>query len=81
MLDPEQPLAVELGEDESAHRARRNQILLNALRAAKELSVRSPQADLAPLAKSLKRLTTGDLPENIRVGAEEVLLKLNHHDR
>jgi HEAT repeat protein len=80
MLNPKQSPAVELENDDRAREGKRNQIVLNGLRAAKELSARAPRADLAPLAKPLQRLTADDLPDGIRVGAEEVLLKLKVHD-
>jgi len=76
MLDPEQTAAVGLEEQEQSREYKRNLILVNALRAAKDLAEQSPSADLASLVGPVERLTADDMAQGIRVKADEVLIEL-----
>lgn len=77
MLDAEQSLALEKEAETQARRYKRDLILVNALRATKDLAQKNKQADLSPLAQAVERLTGSDLPGNIQVQAKEVLFDLN----
>ena len=76
MLDSEQAAAVRMEEQEQSRQYKRDLILVNGLRAAKDLAAKSPAADLAPLVAPVERLTGDDLAPGIRVQAREVLIEL-----
>ncbi len=76
MLDPEQTSAVALEDQEQARDYKRDMILVNALRATKELAAKSPQADLTALVEPVQKLTGDSVPAAIRVLADEVLIEL-----
>lgn len=76
MLEPEQAAAVALEVQEQARQSKRSRILVNALRAVKELAAQSKQADLAALVEPVERLTADDMAPGIRVQADEVLIEL-----
>ncbi len=76
MLDRDQQAAVGLEEQQQSREYKRDMILVNALRATKDLAEKSPQADLAALVEPIKKLTSNDLPDGIRVQADEVLIEL-----
>ena len=77
MLDQRQTQALAAEEDEEARQYKRDLILVNGLRAAKDLAEKNAQAELAPLAKAVEQLTAPELPRGIRVQAKEVLIELN----
>jgi hypothetical protein len=77
MLEPDQAAAVGVEEQEQSRQYKRDLILVNGLRAAKDLAAKSPSADLAPLVAPVERLTGDDLAPGIRVQADEVLIELN----
>jgi HEAT repeat protein len=76
MLEPEQAAAVGFEEEEQSRQYKRDLILVNALRAAKDLAVENPRADLASLVAPVERLTGDDMAPGIRVQADEVLIEL-----
>ncbi|HEV7225486.1 MAG TPA: HEAT repeat domain-containing protein [Pirellulales bacterium] len=76
MLEPEQAAAIGFEEQEQSRQYKRDSILVNALRATKDLAAENPGADLAPLAAPVERLTADDLAPGIRVQADEVLIEL-----
>lgn len=76
MLEPEQTAAVSLEAEEQSREYKRDLILVNALRAAKDLAEHSAQADLAALVEPVERLTADDMAPGIRVQADEVLIEL-----
>lgn len=77
MLDAEQVQALEKEAEAQARSFKRHLILVNALRAAKDLAQKNKEADLRQLTEAVKRLTVAELPAEIRVQAKEVLLDLN----
>ena len=77
MLDADQALALEKEDEPQSRQYKRNLILVNALRATKDLAEKNGKADLHPLAKAVERLTTSELPSRIQVEAKEVLFELN----
>lgn len=77
MLDPRQTQALATEDDTDARQYKRDLILVNGLRAAKELAEKNDGAELAPLAAAVEKLTAPELPKGIRVQAQEVLLELN----
>lgn len=77
MLDADQAGALEKEAETQSRRYKRDLILVNALRATKDLSEKNRQADLQPLAKAVERLTAPELPSAIQVQAKEVLFDLN----
>lgn len=77
MLDADQDQALEKEAETQSRRYKRDLILVNALRATKDLTEKNKQADLDELAEAVKRLTTSDLPSEIQVQAKAVLFDLN----
>ena len=77
MLDADQDQALEKEAETQSRRYKRDLILVNALRATKDLTQKNKQADLDELAEAVKRLTTSDLPSEIQVQAKAVLFDLN----
>ncbi|HVX63392.1 MAG TPA: HEAT repeat domain-containing protein [Pirellulales bacterium] len=76
MLDRDQASALKLEDQEQARQYKRDMILVNALRATKDLAAKSPDADLASLVGPVEKLTDDGLPAGIRVQADEVLIEL-----
>ena len=76
MLEPEQAAAVSLEKQEQSREYKRDLILVNALRAAKDLAGQNAEADLAALVGPVERLTADDMAPGIRVQADEVLIEL-----
>lgn len=77
MLDAEQVGALEKEAETGSRRYKRDLILVNALRATKDLSEKNHEADLQPLAEAVERLTAPGVPGDIQVQAKEVLFDLN----
>ena len=77
MLDRQQRVALEKEDETDSRGYKRDLILVNALRATKDLAQKNSTADLAPLAKAVERLTAPGLPGGIQVQAKEVLFDLN----
>lgn len=77
MLEADQAGALEKEAETQSRLYKRDLILVNALRATKDLSQKNSQADLQPLAEAVERLTGPELPSAIQVQAKEVLFDLN----
>ncbi|HET6880899.1 MAG TPA: HEAT repeat domain-containing protein, partial [Pirellulales bacterium] len=77
MLDADQAGALQKEDETQSRRYKRDLILVNALRATKELAHKNGQSDLQPLAVAIERLTGPSLPSDIQVQAKEVLMELN----
>lgn len=79
MLDERQVVALGKEIEGDSRQYKRDLILVNALRATKDLAQKNGAADLGALSKAVERLTAPELPSGIRVQAEEVLIELNKH--
>ncbi|HVA45248.1 MAG TPA: HEAT repeat domain-containing protein [Pirellulales bacterium] len=77
MLDERQTSSLEKEEQAEARDYKRDLIVVNALRATKDLAEKNPAADLAPLAEAVERLSGSELPAAIRVQAKDVSIELN----
>lgn len=77
MLDERQVSALANEEQADSRNYKRDLIVVNALRATKDLAEKAPDADLTPLAKAIERLNDPELPSGIRVEAKDVLIELN----
>lgn len=77
MLDQQQAAALEKEEESKSRDYKRDLIMVNALRATKDLAQRNSTADLTPLTSAVERLTGPGLPSGIQIQAKEVLFELN----
>jgi HEAT repeat protein len=77
MLDERQIVALEKEDEADSRGYKRDLILVNALRATKDLAEKNGGGDLAPLVQAVERLISSELPSGIQVQAKEVLLVLN----
>jgi HEAT repeat protein len=77
MLDAHNPATV-AGEsdDEGARNRKRTTVLVNALRACRQLVARHPQTDFPRLAEAVERLTTAQVDVAVRLEAQAVLNEL-----
>ncbi|HUY31706.1 MAG TPA: HEAT repeat domain-containing protein [Pirellulales bacterium] len=78
MLDPAQRVAVETEEQPASRDFKRQLILINALRASKELAVKDPAADLSALRAAVEKLSRADSPAQVRTQAQAVLIEMKH---
>jgi HEAT repeat protein len=78
MLEPGQAEAIEYEQEAGARESKRDLILVNALRASRELADKSPAADLDKLRRAATTLSRSDLPVGIRVLADELLIELKN---
>jgi HEAT repeat protein len=74
MLDPQEPSLVE-GEsgDRDAQMRKRTTVLINALRASRQLAERNPQLDLSRLVDAVEELVSADVEPAVRLEAKSVL--------
>jgi HEAT repeat protein len=77
MLDQQQNAALEKEDEAKSRDYKRDLIMVNALRATKDLAQKNPTADLTPLTSAVERLTGPGLPGGIQIQAKEVLFELN----
>lgn len=77
MLDERQTSALEKEDETDSRNYKRDLIVVNALRATKDLAEKAPDENLKPLAEAVERLNGADLPSGIRVQAKDVLIELN----
>jgi hypothetical protein len=66
MLDPQQTVAIETEDKEDSREFKQAMILVNALRAASELSGANSSADLSRLYDAALKLSTAPLPQKMR---------------
>ncbi|MEX2560920.1 MAG: HEAT repeat domain-containing protein, partial [Pirellulales bacterium] len=78
MLEPGQAEAIEYEQEAGARESKRDLILVNALRASRELADKNPDADLDELRRAATTLSRSDLPAGIRVLADELLIELKN---
>jgi hypothetical protein len=78
MLDQRQAVALEKEDEAKSRDYKRDLILVNALRATKDLAQKNSTADLTSLANAVERLTAPELPGGIQVQAKEVLFELKN---
>jgi hypothetical protein len=76
MLDQRQEAALEKEDEAKSRDYKRDLIVVNALRATKDLAQKNVTADLTPLAHAVERLTAPSLPGGIQMQAKEVLFEL-----
>lgn len=76
MLDRDQTSALALEDQPQAREYKRDMILVNALRATKDLAEKNPQANLTALIEPVEKLAGDGMPAGIRVQADEVLIEL-----
>jgi len=80
MLDPTEMVAVKTEEQPASRDFKRQLILVNALRATKELAAKNPSADLSALGAAVEKLTRTDSPTRIRTEANAVLIEIKHQE-
>lgn len=81
MLDPNQVQATDDEERAADSSQKRDLIVVNALRATRDLAQKNPQADLSPIVASLSRAPAQqdgrtELPTGIQLQADELLAEL-----
>jgi HEAT repeat protein len=78
MLDPDEMVAVATEEQLAARDYKRQLILVNALRATKELVAKDPSAGPGPLRAAVERLAHGESAGQVRTEAQAVLIEMDH---
>ena len=81
MLDPAEMVAVMSEEQPASRDFKRQLILINALRATKELAAKNPAADLSQLGAAVEKLRGTDSPARIRTEANAVLIEMKHQEQ
>jgi HEAT repeat protein len=77
MLDPDQRAGIDVEKEEASRDQKRASILINALRAAQQLSAANRTADLDPLKRAIEKLLSAKIGAEIRVEATAVLRDLS----
>ena len=78
MLDPEQTAGLETEKDKQMQESKQALIMVNALRAAKLLQDKNPEADMTPVTKAITKLLASDVHRQILVQSQEALKELQN---
>jgi HEAT repeat protein len=81
MLDPENRAAVASETSEGEQTWKRGLVMMNALRAAKQLEQKNPQADLAPLHEAVARLLQPKYAEQVHPEVLEAAREMTRDTR
>jgi HEAT repeat protein len=73
MLDPTNPYVVEGEQHESEKKYKRTLVLMNGIRATQSLAEKNSADDMRDLQQRLEELAKSDLPNSVRLAAQEVL--------
>lgn len=76
MLDANNPASVAGEPDRSAQERKRTTVLVNALRACRQLVTRHPQTDFPRLTQAVERLTTAKVAVAVQLEAKAVLSEM-----
>lgn len=77
MLDPNNRFAVHMEDSDEAKAWKRDLVVTNAIRAARQLVEENPSADLSQLKSAMENVTRSDLKRGVRSEARETLHALN----